>query len=167
MVEIRIATPEDAAAILAFCKLAGAETDNLSFGAEGVPFSVEQEQEFLEYAQNSRERLFLLAICSGKIVGTGTFSAFQLPRLAHRGEISITVRQEFWGQHIGSQLMEEILRFARDVAQARILSLEVRTDNSRAIALYKKFGFETVGTFPGYMNINGENISCDIMRLAL
>ena len=63
--------------------------------------------------------------------------------------------------------MEEILRFARDVAQARILSLEVRTDNSRAIALYKKFGFETVGTFPGYMNINGENISCDIMRLAL
>ena len=53
MVEIRIATPEDAAAILAFCKLAGAETDNLSFGAEGVPFSVEQEQEFLEYAQKS------------------------------------------------------------------------------------------------------------------
>ena len=53
MVEIRIATPEDAAAILAFCKLAGAETDNLSFGAEGVSFTVEQEQEFLEYAQKS------------------------------------------------------------------------------------------------------------------
>ena len=49
MVEIRIATPEDAAAILAFCKLAGAETDNLSFGAEGVSFTVEQEQEFFNF----------------------------------------------------------------------------------------------------------------------
>ena len=63
--------------------------------------------------------------------------------------------------------MEEIIRFARDTAHAEILSLEVRSDNARAIALYRKFGFETVGTFEGFMKIDGVYVNCDIMRLQL
>ena len=63
--------------------------------------------------------------------------------------------------------MEKIIDFAKNVAKTETISLEVRSDNERAIALYKKFGFETVGTFHGFMKINGEDVSCDIMRLAL
>lgn len=72
-----------------------------------------------------------------------------------------------WGKHIGTRLMEEIIRFAKNIDGLEILSLEVRSDNARAIALYKKFGFETIGTFPGFMKINGQDISCDIMMLRL
>ena len=60
-----------------------------------------------------------------------------------------------------------MISFARDVAKVEIISLEVRSDNKRAIALYQKFGFETIGTFPGFLKIHGEDVSCDIMRLQL
>ena len=38
------ARPEDAAALLDYLKIVGGETDNLSFGAEGVPLAPEEEQ---------------------------------------------------------------------------------------------------------------------------
>lgn len=63
--------------------------------------------------------------------------------------------------------MAEMIHFARNTAKVEILSLEVRSDNARAIALYKKFGFKTIGTFPGFMKINGNAVGCDIMCLAL
>lgn len=63
--------------------------------------------------------------------------------------------------------MEELLRFAKDIAKIRVLSLEVRSDNERAIALYKKFGFETIGTFEGFLNIDGNDIPFEMMQLHL
>ena len=41
------AQAEDAAALLEYLKIIGGETDNLSFGPEGVPLSVEQEASYL------------------------------------------------------------------------------------------------------------------------
>ena len=41
------AVPDDAAALLELLRISGGETDNLTFGAEGLPFTVEQEREFL------------------------------------------------------------------------------------------------------------------------
>ena len=42
---IKEALPEDAEARIAYSKQVGSETDNLSFGKEGFPVSVEDEQE--------------------------------------------------------------------------------------------------------------------------
>lgn len=167
MVKIRKAMPSDAENILEYCKKVGAETDNLTFGAEGVLITAEQERKYLSSILKSSKQLYLVAESDNEIVGTAVFSCFSKARLAHRGEISISVRKSMWGQHIGICFVEQILDFAVNVAETEIISLEVRSDNSRAIALYKKFGFEKVGTFNGFMKINGEDVSCDIMRLNL
>ena len=42
---IKEALPEDAEARIAYARQVGSETDNLSFGKEGFPISVEDEQE--------------------------------------------------------------------------------------------------------------------------
>ena len=42
---IKEALPEDAEARIAYARQVGSETDNLSFGQEGFPISVEDEQE--------------------------------------------------------------------------------------------------------------------------
>ena len=42
-IEIRKATAADAEKVLDYCKIIGSESDNLTFGAEGVPFSTESE----------------------------------------------------------------------------------------------------------------------------
>ena len=44
-VVIKEALPEDAEARIAYARQAGSETDNLSFGKEGFPISIEEEQE--------------------------------------------------------------------------------------------------------------------------
>lgn len=167
MVEIRRATAADAENILEYCKVIGGESDNLTFGAEGVPITVEREREYLESIQDSDKQLYLVAVDDGEVVGTAAFSAFGKRRLAHRGEISISVRKSMWGNHIGTWFMEEIIQFAKETAKVEIISLEVRSDNARAIALYKKFGFEQIGTFEGFMKIDGNDVDCDIMRLHL
>ena len=45
---IKEASPEDALARIEYSKKIGAETDNLSFGSEGFPISVEGETEYIE-----------------------------------------------------------------------------------------------------------------------
>lgn len=167
MVEIRKAIPSDAEKLLEYCRQIGGESDNLTFGPEGVPFTLPQEETFLESILYSANQLYLVAVQDGEIVGTGNFTAFDRPRLSHRGEISLSVRKPFWGQHIGTRLLEELLGFAKDTAKVEILSLEVRSDNARAIALYKKFGFEAIGTFRGFLKIDGQHVDCDMMQLHL
>lgn len=72
-----------------------------------------------------------------------------------------------WGQRIGTQLMERMIDFAQNTAKVEILSLDVRSDNTRAIALYRHFGIQKTGTFEGYLKIQGKEISCDTMQLHL
>lgn len=167
MLEIRKATPLDAENILEYCKCIGAETDNLTFGAEGISLTVEKEREYLESIEYLDKSLYFVAINDGEIVGSAVFHASQKPRLSHRGEISISVKKSMWGNHIGSCFMDKIIQFAKYVAGIKIISLEVRSDNRRAIALYKKYGFKKIGTLEGFMNIDDKNISCDIMWLCL
>lgn len=153
--------------MLAYLKIVGGETDNLTFGPEGPPITVEEEAKFLEDSLRSSHQTVLLAVDGGELVGIANFTGSARPRLAHRGEIGLSVKKAMWGQGVGTRLMEALIRFARETAGARIISLEVRSDNARAIALYKRFGFVTMGTFPGFLNINGEDVSFDLMYLRL
>ncbi len=84
MVKIRKAISSDAEKILSYCKLIGSETDNLTFGKEGVPITVEKEIEYLEGFYSSTRQLYLVAIDDDEeIVGTAVFSTFTKQRLSH------------------------------------------------------------------------------------
>lgn len=52
----------------------------------------------------------------------------------------LAVRPKYQGLHIGSELMDTVLRYARGCAMETI-RLEVRRDNLSAIRMYRKFGF--------------------------
>lgn len=54
------ARPEDAAALLDYLKIVGGETDNLSFGAEGVPLAPEEEQAYLRTQVDSPDMCSIL-----------------------------------------------------------------------------------------------------------
>ena len=49
----------------------------------------------------------------------------------------------------------------------KVLSLEVRSDNDRAIHLYDSLGFQKIGTFKHFMEIDDQAIDFDIMELLL
>ena len=156
------AKPEDAAALLSYLRQVGAETDNLTFGAEGLPLSVE---EYLARLEHSRDTLFLLAKDNSRIVGTATLN--RLPRrMSHRAEICLSVLKAYWHQGIGRRLLGELIAFAGQNGMER-LDLQVRCDNIRAIRLYESFGFQRLCTYPGFFKIGEESIDFDWMSLRL
>ena len=165
-ISITKAMPEDAGALLQFLKTVGSETDNLTFGAEGLPVSVEDEEKYLD-SLDSDTNIMLLAKKDGEILGCASFNGMVRERMKHRGSIAVSVKKSHWGQGIGSMLLQAVIDFARQTAKAQIISLEVRSDNLRAIKLYEKYGFKKIGHFKGFFIIDGVDVDCDLMNLYL
>ena len=165
-ITIQKARPEDAQAILEYLKMIGGESDNLSFGSEGMGIPVEAEIQYLESMEKSETAIMLAAKDGDRIVGTASFSAYPRERMKHRGEISVSVLKAYWGNGVGTRLMEQVIDFAK-YAGMEIISLEVRSDNARAIRLYEKLGFEKIGVFKGFFKIGKELIDFDLMNLYL
>ncbi len=166
MIEVREVTVKDAKNLLEFCNQVGSETDNLSYGSEGMGLSVAEEEEILAKFQNDKTSYFLLAEENGQIVGTCNCRSFRKKRLSHRAEIGIAVKKACWNKGIGRKLLTCLIDISRQ-SGLKILSLEVRTDNKRAIHLYESLGFRRIGTFEGFMEIDGESVDFDIMELFL
>lgn len=162
---IRKATAADAAEMLTYLKKLGGESDNLTFGAEGIGGDTAAEAEFLESRTDSSDCVTFVAERDGRIVGDASLDRMR-SRMSHRGSFGIGVLKEAWGCGIGSDLTEHIIAFARDNGFEQI-ELEVRCDNLRAIRLYEKYGFIKVGEFPRFFKIDGEYVDFDFMVLYL
>ena len=163
----REAEPSDAGKFLEYCKIVGSETDNLTFGAEGLPLTISQEADFIRKFAGNPGSIMIVAFDEGELIGTGAVSVVSgKPRFAHRREIAISVRKDYWGKGIGTGIMNVLMDFARK-SGAEVLELEVRSDNEAAISLYKKFGFEKIGTNEKFFKINGEFFAADYMNLYL
>lgn len=161
---IERAKPKDAKELLELMKKIGSESDNVTFGSDGLPFTIEEEENFLKSREESLLSPFFVARYNGKIIGTANLDVVDRDRLRHRGEIGVSVLKQYWGQGIGTLLLRELIKYAM-FHEIEILTLNVRCDNERAIGLYKKFNFQKTGTLIGAMKINGELIDCDIMIL--
>lgn len=163
---IEPARPEDAAAFVEYLKIIGGESNNLTFGAEGLPVTVEEEAAFLRgYGANPRN-IMLAAWEEGRLIGNAHLESFSRPRIAHRADIGITVRKQAWGRGVGTALLEGLIAHAREQG-IEIIELQVRSDNLRAIRLYEKFGFVKIGRYPGFLKVDGVNVDCDLMNLYL
>ena len=95
---VKRAAPKDAARILKYLKLIGSETENFTFGQEGIPFSEEEESSYLTAISASKEAVVFLAEKNGNIVGTASYVGETKKRTAHRGRFSISVRKSEGGR---------------------------------------------------------------------
>lgn len=159
-------TPADAAELIEYLQAIGGETENLSFGPDDFPFTVESEVEYLEKQLDSPDRVLYVARAGGRIVGDASLSRGQR-RMRHRGEFGISVLRAMWGKGIGTALAQKVLAFARENGFEQVF-LEVRSDNARAIHLYEKLGFSKLCTYPAYLKQpDGRTVDCDLMYLPL
>ena len=65
--------------------------------------------------------------------------------------INFNVLDFFQNKHIGSSLILELIKLSKEKNMQNI-TLEVRSDNEKAIYLYKKFGFKSVSIRKKYYN---------------
>ncbi len=104
--------------------------------------------------------------CAGdEVVGSaGLHLAAQTPRRAHALGLGIAVPSAWQGKGVGKALVGTLVDFADRWLPVTRLELTVFTDNERAIALYRRFGFETEGTHREYAMRNGR--LADVLAMA-
>lgn len=80
--------------------------------------------------------------------------------------ITIAVHPRYRGKKIGQRLLDAVFRYLYQ-ERAKVLFLEVDENNSAALKLYKRFGFNEVGRRPGYYHTDKGHSDALIMRRTL
>ncbi len=112
----------------------------------------------------SQPGVFQLVACiDSHIVGQLTLEVCQRERRRHVATFGIAVAHTHQGKGIGNQLMRETINMCDNWLNISRIELTVFADNTGAIALYKKFGFEIEGTGKKYAFRNGEYVDCTFM----
>ena len=115
-----------------------------------------------------RNNVMLVAELAGKVVGSIGLHRETAHRRAHAASIGMAVHDAYAGRGAGSALMAAVVDLAERWWNIRRLELSVYADNTRAIALYERFGFEREGHFRAYAWRDGEYVdSLAMARLRL
>jgi len=85
-------------------------------------------------------------------------------RRRHAMSLGISIAAQAQGQGVGKVLMAALLDYADQWAQVLRTELTVFADNHRAIALYRRFGFEREGLHRGYALRDGHY--ADVLTMA-
>ena len=111
--------------------------------------SVEQRRKRLHDSADDDRLLILVALHQGDVIGSASLEQHPRIRRSHSGSIGMGVAVAWQGKGVGSRLLVE---------------LAVYTDNAPALALYRKFGFETEGEMRDYAVRDGRFV--DVYSMA-
>jgi putative acetyltransferase len=149
--DIREATPTDAANLVAYLKELAAEPGiAIPMTPEDVP-SVEQERAVLDMFDQSERALMLLALGDGQIVGELSLKAISPRRaIAHVATLGMSVRASWRRKGVGRELLSAALEWAPSAGIKRV-ELYVYARNEGAIKLYESLGFTHEGRRKGFI----------------
>ncbi len=134
----------DAEEIISFIKQVESETDFLIREPGEFNVSVEEERKYIENKLKSDIEVFFTAKVNGRIIGTLGFATIPYNRYKHKGQFGISIMKDFWNYGIGHKLIDTLIKWVDHIGIIKT-TLEVDSDNLRAINLYKKFGFTQEG----------------------
>lgn len=158
---VRRATPADAAA---YARIMG---DPAVFpGLMQMPHTSDEiwRVRLVENATPGKIDLLLVAERGGEVVGTaGLHPVGTQMRRRHVATIGISVAREARHQGVGSALMHAMCDYADRWMGVLRIELTVYADNTAALALYRKFGFETEGRHRGYAMRDGRYVDAFAM----
>lgn len=148
--------PEDAQQFLKFReRVPHDSTHTMQYVGMKLP-TVEETAKRLEAQQNDKTTLNIGAFDDDKVVGYLNFRLpwDEHPWVRHLGQFGMMLLKEYWGNGIGSQLLELQNIHARSVNVNRIEAM-VRTQNDRGIQLYLRHGYKIEGTRKNAAKIDG------------
>ncbi len=147
---LRCAREEDAQRLIDYLKTTSGETRFLIREPDEVTMTQEDERRFIRRQNESASDVMLLAFYDGEFAGNASLMGMGPSRYRHRAGVAIALYQAYTGLGIGRAMIEALLAIAKECGIEQV-ELEVVADNERAIALYKKLGFEVYGTMPRNM----------------
>jgi len=160
--KIRRLTISDVEAFRAI-RLEALKTNPEAFGSTFEEESVAPPSRYSEWLANSQ---IFGAFVQEKLAGIAAFGIYDGRKDAHKGWLrSMYVSPNYRGSGAASHLVEAVIAAAR--SQVEILHLVVVSENTAAIRLYRKFGFQQYGTDRRALKDNGRYYDEILMRLDL
>lgn len=151
---IREAAAEDAAALLEYIEAVSGESEFLTFAPGEFKLSVTAEADVLRQYAAADNQLYLIGLVEGAITAVAILSASPRARIRHSAELAMSVRRRYWGQGIGSLMLDALISWARATRIITKIGLRVRADNERALHLYRRKGFALEGTLHKEMRVD-------------
>lgn len=93
-----------------------------------------------------------VADIDGEVVGMAALRPNRTGRAKHVANASIIVEEKYRGRGIARELCLTVLKKAKQLGYASMQFNFVVSTNERAVDLWKKMGFETIGTMPKGFN---------------
>ncbi len=163
---IRQVEESDAQAFLDLCIRLDEETSFRMFEPNERSATLDQQQRIIHDFLKRDNFLLLAAEKDGELVGYLSAEGGLFHRNRHSVYIVIAILQAYTGQRIGTRLFIELERWALE-RQVHRLELNVMANNPRAIALYKKMGFEIEGLKRHALSVDGVYIDEYLMARLL
>lgn len=164
---IREANGKDAKKMIDFYNVVGGETDFLSFGKNEFIRDLKDYENYLEGVHKEENSIIFLAIIEDEIAGIASINSNQKARTKHVGVLGIVIANDFCGLGLGSKMIEHLIKWAKVNKITKKISLVTREDNSNAIRLYEKFGFEVEGLMKADNYIDGVYYNTLMMSLMI
>lgn len=118
---------------------------------QGELLSLKEEKKYLDGQLEKIKKnkaVQLLVFLNSKLVGISEITLKDKIE-KHIGVLGITVAKEFRGKGIGKLLMDNIIdESKKNLAELKIIILEVFDNNPIAISIYENFGFIKYGKLP-------------------
>jgi L-phenylalanine/L-methionine N-acetyltransferase len=138
-------------------------------GVLQMPYpDIEAWRKRLESPTSPGAGLHLVAEADGEpaptlIASAGVHAMGDLPRRRHVLGLGMTVAKGWQGRGVGSALMAALIDYTDRWAGVLRIELTVYTDNARAIALYRRFGFVEEGVAHAYALRDGVYVDALMM----
>lgn len=142
---IRDALEDDAEALVKYLAQITMETDFYTYSQAVMDINVDEVKKLVKKVIKSDNSLFLVVELKNQIIGSLLFEGGKTENVKHTGEFYIYVLKQYWDKGIASSLVATLLNWSKESKLIRKLNLKVRFDNSRAIAIFHKFGFHEEG----------------------
>lgn len=143
---LKTAEPSDTESLLDFLDILSEHPEGLSLSPGDFSLTLEDEKKHLIKMRDHSKQLFLVALRGTKTVGCIDFNIEPRKRQSHSGWFGMSVLPDWRGLGLGDLLLKEMLTWAREVPEIKKVKLSVLSDNTKAQALYKKYGFQHTGT---------------------
>jgi ribosomal protein S18 acetylase RimI-like enzyme len=159
VVVLRLAVPDDAAAITEFVNTVGREERFVL--RERATWTLDEERETLG-AADGKDSAFFVGEINGQLSGLLNIARGQWPKNRHVAEFGMACLPDCRGIGLGTALLTRALEWARSVG-IRKVRLEVFASNVPAVSLYRKMGFEEEGRLHQEFLIDGNLVDGVLM----